>query len=75
MYDVINYVDCTREQQLEILRLRNLDAIRKWMVNPDVIPEDNHFRFIEKLKRNSERLYFAKTLFRYLSRWIIGWDV
>ena len=59
MYDVINYVDCTREQQLEILRLRNLNAIRKWMVNPDVIPEENHFRFIEKLKRNSERLYFA----------------
>ena len=59
MYKVINYVDCTREQQMEILRLRNLDAIRKWMVNPNVIPEDSHFRFIEKLKGNSERLYFA----------------
>ena len=59
MYEVINYVDCTREQQIEILRLRNLDAIRKWMVNPDVIPEESHFRFIEKLKGSSERLYFA----------------
>lgn len=59
MYEVINYVDCTHEQQLEILRLRNLDAIRKWMVNPEIISEESHFRFIETLKGNSERLYFA----------------
>lgn len=59
MYEVINYVDCTHQQQLEILRLRNLDAIRKWMVNPDFIQEENHFRFIEKLKGNDQRLYFA----------------
>lgn len=56
---MINYVDCTHEQQLEILRLRNLDAIRKWMVNPEIISEESHFRFIEKLKGNDERLYFA----------------
>lgn len=59
MYEVTNYVDCTREQQLEILRLRNLDSIRKWMVNPEIITEENHFKFIEKLKGNKERLYFA----------------
>lgn len=59
MYEVINYVDCTHEQQLEILRLRNLDAIRKWMVNPEIISEESHFRFIEKLKGNDKRLYFA----------------
>lgn len=59
MYEVINYVDCTHEQQLELLRLRNLDAIRKWMVNPEIISEESHFRFIEKLKENDERLYFA----------------
>jgi len=59
MYDVINYVDCTREQQLEILRLRNLDSIRKWMVNPEIITEESHFKFVEKLKVSNERLYFA----------------
>jgi len=59
MYKVINYVDCTCEQQLEILRLRNLDTIRKWMVNPEIISEENHFKFIEKLKGNCDRLYFA----------------
>ena len=59
MYEVINSVDCTYEQQLEILRLRNLDAVRKWMVNQDVISKESHFRFIEKLKGSIERLYFA----------------
>ena len=59
MYDVINYVDCTQEQHLEILSLRNLDDVRKWMVNQEVISEENHFRFIESLKGNDNRLYFA----------------
>ena len=58
-YEVINYVDCTREQNLEILELRNRDDVRSWMVNPEVIPEQNHFKFVESLKDNSNRLYYA----------------
>ena len=58
-YEVINYVDCTREQNLDILALRNRDDVRSWMVNPDVIPEENHFKFVESLKCNPNRLYYA----------------
>lgn len=58
-YDIINYVDCTREQHLEILKLRNSDDVREWMVNPELIPEENHFRFVEGLKENPNRLYYA----------------
>ena len=58
-YEVINYVDCTREQNLDILALRNRDDIRSWMVNPEVIPEENHFKFVESLKNNPIRLYYA----------------
>lgn len=58
-YEVINYVDCTREQNLDILALRNRDDVRSWMVNPDVIPEENHFKFVESLKGNPNRLYYA----------------
>ena len=58
-YEVINYVDCTREQLLEILRMRNLDAIRLWMTNPEVISEENHFNFVERLKGNTDRHYYA----------------
>lgn len=59
MYDIINYVDCTHEQNLEILNLRNMDDVRKWMVNPDIILEENHFKFVVSLKGNPNRLYFA----------------
>ena len=59
MYDIVNYVDCSREQLLEILHLRNLDEIRKWMTNPEVISEADHFSFVERLKGNQERLYYA----------------
>lgn len=58
-YEVINYVDCTREQNLDILALRNRDDVRSWMVNPEVIPEENHFKFVEGLKGNPNRLYYA----------------
>ncbi len=58
-YEVINYVDCTKEQNLDILALRNRDDVRSWMVNPEVIPEENHFKFVESLKGNPNRLYYA----------------
>ena len=58
-YEVINYVDCTREQNLDILALRNRDDVRSWMVNPEVIPEENHFKFVESLKGNPNRIYYA----------------
>ncbi len=58
-YEVINYVDCTKEQNLDILALRNCDDVRSWMVNPEVIPEENHFKFVESLKGNPNRLYYA----------------
>ena len=58
-YEVINYVDCTKEQNFDILALRNRDDVRSWMVNPEVIPEENHFKFVETLKKNPNRLYYA----------------
>ena len=58
-YEVINYVDCTKEQNLDILALRNRDDVRSWMVNPDLILEENHFKFVESLKGNPNRLYYA----------------
>lgn len=59
MYDVINYVDCTPEQHREILALRNLDDVRNRMVNPEVILKENHLKFVEGLKRNPNKLYYA----------------
>jgi RimJ/RimL family protein N-acetyltransferase len=58
-YTTINYTDCTLEQQREILALRNLDSVRRWMVHPEVIAEDDHLRFVERLKGNADRIFMA----------------
>ena len=58
-YQIVNYTDCTIEQLREILALRNDDHVRFWMVNSELISEESHFKFIEGLKGNSNRLYFA----------------
>ena len=58
-YQIVNYTDCSVEQQREILALRNDDRVRIWMVNPELISEESHFKFVESLKGNSNRLYFA----------------
>ena len=59
MYNIIDYTDCTVEQHREILALRNLDVIRKWMVNQEIISEENHLKFVESLKKRKDRRYFA----------------
>lgn len=58
-YTIRDYTDCTRAQLLEILALRNHDDVRCWMVHPEIIPEEDHFRFVDRLKGDSERVYFA----------------
>ena len=58
-YEVVNYVNCSPDQQHAILELRNRDDVRVWMVNSEIIPEESHFKFVESLKNNANRLYFA----------------
>ena len=58
-YDFVNYTQCSREQLLEILSLRNREEIRRLMVTTDVISEADHFAFVERLKGNPDRLYYA----------------
>lgn len=58
-YLLINYTDCTEEQQKEIFFLRNLSDIRKWMVNQEPIKWENHLRFVESLRHTSDRKYYA----------------
>lgn len=59
VYSFVDYTACSREQLLEILALRNRDDVRFWMVHPEVIPEEDHFRFVERLKGDPDRVYYA----------------
>ena len=58
-YRLVNYVDATPAQQEAILALRNRDDIRCRMVHPEIIPLENHLRFVESLKGRDDRLYYA----------------
>ena len=58
-YTIRDYTACTPAQLLEILALRNRDDVRCWMVHPEIIPEVDHFRFVERLKGDPDRVYYA----------------
>ena len=58
-YDIVSYPDCTREQLLELLSLRNRPEIRALMVTGEEISLENHLAFVERLKGNPDRLYYA----------------
>lgn len=59
MYSIVNYTDCTPQQLRDILVLRNLPEVRRWMVGTEPIAEQDHFRFVESLRGNGRRLYYA----------------
>lgn len=54
-----NYIDCSHQEHLEILKNRNDVNIRKWMTNNLPISEDSHFSFIKKLRFSSDKIYYA----------------
>lgn len=54
-----NFLDLSREEALQVLEFRNLPEIRKNMVTQDVIKEDNHFKFINGLKTDKTKAYYA----------------
>lgn len=58
-YLLINYEDCTEEQQKDIFSLRNHPEIRKWMVNQEPIEWEHHLHFVESLRLTSDRKYYA----------------
>jgi UDP-4-amino-4,6-dideoxy-N-acetyl-beta-L-altrosamine N-acetyltransferase len=48
-----------RDAQLSILKIRNEEGVRKWMYTDHVIPEPEHFAWIERLKNDARQIVFA----------------
>lgn len=57
-----NYIHLTQEQSQTILELRNSDYIRSNMHNSEIIPLNNHLNWVETLKTNFQKEYFALIL-------------
>lgn len=55
----INYTNLPFEQKCEVLRIRNLWDVRKWMASSDIISLNTHLTFIEKLKTSTSSAYWA----------------
>lgn len=47
------------KESFEILEIRNLDYIRKNMINDEIISLENHLNWIKSLKNNLNKVYFA----------------
>lgn len=56
---LINFTDLSEEDALFVLKMRNHPEIRKWMYNSKEISETEHLRFIEFLKNDTSKHYFA----------------
>lgn len=58
-YEFVDYTRCSREQALEVLALRNREEIRSLMVSTEPISEAAHLAFMERLKGDPDRRYYA----------------
>ena len=57
-YSYKNYIVLTEEEKRLVWEWRNHPDIRKWMTNSDIIPYDNHLKFIEGLKSRTDAYYW-----------------
>lgn len=56
---IVNYTDMTLDESRKVWEVRNLPEIRKCMTQPEAFPFESHQRFVESLKDNPTKLYYA----------------
>lgn len=57
--ELLNFIDMTYDEKLQILGIRNDPRVREWMYSEQEITEVGHLNFIEKLKSDSTQKYFT----------------
>lgn len=55
----VNYVDLNRANKEKVLKYRNQEDVRKWMINDSEITLEKHLNFITNLKKSKDKHYFA----------------
>ncbi len=56
---LINFIDLSYDEKVEILSWRNHSSVKKWMFNKESIDLENHISYIEALKEKKDRVYFV----------------
>jgi hypothetical protein len=54
-----NYIDLTPHEHLDLLNIRNLPAIRKVSTNTEEIDFEHHIKWVESLKTDPQKIYYA----------------
>lgn len=57
--ELINFIDLSYDEKVEILSWRNHPYIRKWMFDKEIISLEDHLFYIDLLKEKKDRVYFA----------------
>lgn len=55
---LLNYIDLSRDEAMDVLKMRNHPDVRRWMYSQDEISENEHFHFISLLKEDITKKYF-----------------
>lgn len=53
-----NFTSISDEEKKHVWEWRNHPDIRKWMINRDIIPFENHLSFLNSLKDRNDRFYW-----------------
>ncbi|MCQ2153425.1 MAG: GNAT family N-acetyltransferase [Bacteroidales bacterium] len=56
---IINYTDLTRDMSRKVWEARNEESVRRCMTNPAPFGFDSHCAFVDGLRGDCSRLYFA----------------
>lgn len=55
---LINFTELSEDDLRYVLKMRNHPEIKKWMYNQKDITEQQHFSFVDDLKRDTTKHYF-----------------
>jgi len=57
-YNLINFIQTNDKEKELILKWRNSDEVRQWMVNKSIITLEEHYNYIDSLKDKKDKLCF-----------------
>ncbi|OEU41774.1 UDP-4-amino-4,6-dideoxy-N-acetyl-beta-L-altrosamine N-acetyltransferase [Methanosarcina sp. Ant1] len=53
-----NFTDTSIEEKEMVRECRNNESVRKWMYSEEIISQEEHFNFIENLRKDNKNFYW-----------------
>ncbi len=55
----VNFIELSEEEHQQVWQVRTSDEVRRYMFDKEVFPFENHLNFVERLKSDDTKLYYA----------------